>query len=632
MGPRHSGGPIGSLTKAMRKLLSSVSVALLLGGSLLSAATYTEIVSFGDSMTDGGNTNELTFGLTPNGDYYGSRSFTNGPVWVEVLAQVLGLPIPKASQLGGARATNYAYGGAESGDGLSNPVDPFPLDLRNVGWQIDEFIADGRTLTENSIVTLWIGGNCLVGVPTGAQAAADNAVATLAAHIKTHLEELIGLGAKTLVTPNLPLLGTVPRNNSPASTGTFFNNLTAAFNNEHAKVIKRLRRNNPGIRIISPDTAALLNAALANPGNFGFTNSTDAAYESGIGGSSLGSTTVPNPEQYLFWDDLHPSGRVHDLLGRLAADLATRLPRAERLVINEIDADQPGTSESAEFVEIYNPSNGAQSLQGLSLVLFNGNNGNEYRRIHLTGTVAPNGFYVIGDSGVPNLDRALSDFNLQNGPDGIALIPRNLLSWFPNSPLDINAIQSSWVIAGAVYGTNDPDASALLDILTPGRTQANEGQGGNAFSASRFPDGSGAFAIHHPTPGESNQGGVILDFDEDGLIDSWEIEHFGDLSKDGTEDLDGDGFTTLKELTVLLTDPFDGNSTLRPVVRRVGNGHSLRIPTIGGRTYRLEWSATLKHDWSLLTSFLGTDQEVEVQLGPLNASRQFYRVGVSLSE
>ena len=44
------------------------------------------------------------------------------------------------------------------------------------------------------------------------------------------------------------------------------------------------------------------------------------------------------------------------------------------------------------------------------------------------------------------------------------------------------------------------------------------------------------------------------DTDGDGMDDAWEIEHFGDLSHDGTEDSDGDGRSDLQEF-LDQTDP-----------------------------------------------------------------------------
>ena len=39
----------------------------------------------------------------------------------------------------------------------------------------------------------------------------------------------------------------------------------------------------------------------------------------------------------------------------------------------------------------------------------------------------------------------------------------------------------------------------------------------------------------------------IIDEDEDGMDDTWENRHFGDLSQDGTGDYDNDGLSDLWE-------------------------------------------------------------------------------------
>src|SRR4051812_14547602 len=49
------------------------------------------IYAFGDSLTDSGNVSLATFGMVPTAPYT-DRSFSNGPVWVQDLAQSLGLP------------------------------------------------------------------------------------------------------------------------------------------------------------------------------------------------------------------------------------------------------------------------------------------------------------------------------------------------------------------------------------------------------------------------------------------------------------------------------------------------------------------------------------------------------------
>ena len=92
--------------------------ALTIGGAAAAQRPFDELVVFGDSGSDNGNDHILSGGLVVPSPYFGGR-FSNGPLWVERLAERLGLghpternPLPAPSEAGG---TNYAYGGAEAG-------------------------------------------------------------------------------------------------------------------------------------------------------------------------------------------------------------------------------------------------------------------------------------------------------------------------------------------------------------------------------------------------------------------------------------------------------------------------------------------------------------------------------------
>lgn len=55
-----------------------------------------------------------------------------------------------------------------------------------------------------------------------------------------------------------------------------------------------------------------------------------------------------------------------------------------QIIINEVDADQAGT-DSAEFIELYDGGLGSQSLDGHSLVLYNGSGNQSYLSVDLSG-------------------------------------------------------------------------------------------------------------------------------------------------------------------------------------------------------------------------------------------------------
>ena len=68
------------------------------------------------------------------------------------------------------------------------------------------------------------------------------------------------------------------------------------------------------------DTFALVDAAVADPGAFGFTNVTAPCY---VGLFAGGGSVCIDPDHYLFWDTDHPSAMGH---AAIAAAAAARVP------------------------------------------------------------------------------------------------------------------------------------------------------------------------------------------------------------------------------------------------------------------------------------------------------------------
>lgn len=132
------------------------------------------------------------------------------------------------------------------------------------------------------------------------------------------------------------------------------------------------------------------------------------------------------------------SGRAIAIL--VAALVAVVLPLGLRpahaasstLVISEVDYDQPST-DSAEFIEVFNVTRSTLTLNNYALILFNGDSSpaQEYARITLSGKLPPRSILTVGSSTMPFLlpgGYAFLPFpgdtdQIQNGPaDGIALV------------------------------------------------------------------------------------------------------------------------------------------------------------------------------------------------------------------
>ncbi len=98
---------------------------------------------------------------------------------------------------------------------------------------------------------------------------------------------------------------------------------------------------------------------------------------------------------------------------------------AEATLISEFLYDAPGSDNGFGFVELAGPA--GQVLDGWSLMVINGANGEVATTIALAGAIPADRVYVVADRGpdggteVPAADH-LENFDIQNGPDSLQLV------------------------------------------------------------------------------------------------------------------------------------------------------------------------------------------------------------------
>jgi phospholipase/lecithinase/hemolysin len=293
-----------------QQVLSKVRVALALSALPLTlmavlptsakAATlnFDEIYVFGDSLSDTGNVFKASGNTFPPPPYFEGR-LSNGPLWVEYLAQSLGLkPNPK---------TNFAFAGATTG--TDNTIDPRLLGLQQ---EIDGFTASLKQANQfadpNALYIVFAGANDYL--PTESAFTPYKTPDTPIANLSSALSSLIGVGAKNIMVPNLPSLGNVPLTlGSPLSAP--LNALTEVHNSSLAGTLSSLRQTRPDVNFIPVNVNSLINDAIANPTQFGFTNVTDACLVPSV-------RLCDNPNGYLFWDQIHPTTAAHKIVANAA--------------------------------------------------------------------------------------------------------------------------------------------------------------------------------------------------------------------------------------------------------------------------------------------------------------------------
>jgi outer membrane lipase/esterase len=292
-----------------RYLAGAITAALLFGASA-SATDFSNVIVFGDSLSDSGNIALASGSPVP-------MRFTTNPGTTTAENVATGLGFTLAPSLAGG--TDYAFGGA----GLVNNVAAVPT----LPQQLQMYLAaNGGKADSQALYQVWGGANdifYLSGALTD-----PNAIAAGAANAaKTELGLLGGLraaGAKYVVVYNLPDLGKTPSaaaGGAAAQAGA--TQLAVLYNGVLNSGIAQLSSN--GLNVIPVNTYALLNEVIANPSGYGFANVTAPACTGGSGssiqcgpqGSGAPVTYAPGTEQsYLFADGVHPTTAAHAMLGQ----------------------------------------------------------------------------------------------------------------------------------------------------------------------------------------------------------------------------------------------------------------------------------------------------------------------------
>lgn len=291
-----------------RRLLVVLALISAIGSSVAVAAPITSIVVIGDSLSDGGNGFALTGGVFPPPPY--AQRASNGPVAVEYMAQLLGVPLVPAA-LGG---TNYAVVGALTGTQNFAAATYGQPALSNTGMlaQTASYLATAPVIDPaGTLFVVWGGPNDFFVDPSAASAA--NALGNLA----TTISALYAGGARRFLVPNMADLSLTPSGRAlPPNLAATLQALSLGFNTGLDGTLDILEGLLPGIDITRFDTFALMTMIAANPGAYGFSNASQACVTGILTG---GATVCSDPSSYVFWDSVHPTTAAHQVLGNAFA-------------------------------------------------------------------------------------------------------------------------------------------------------------------------------------------------------------------------------------------------------------------------------------------------------------------------
>lgn len=347
----------------MRKLFLIICMFLSISTSF--AGKIDKIVFFGDSLTDNGNLYSYLLHILPKSPPYYEGRFSNGPTWAENVSRHFYQSSYMAS-------SNYAVAGATAVFHMPNPkfISPTILEV-----EVDKYLLD--TIFRNrshTLFVIWIGANDYI---FDANKDPSESTEKVIDKISWSIQTLYAHGGRHFFVLNLPDLAKAPEViDSGASQKV--HNLTVMHNEKLNAKLAKLRNKYNDIELGSLDIFSVFETAMNDPDEFNriyntnITNLTDACWKGGFllskslsqamirndlekavsqnkdtdvstldidamtdlvmntpelaqayqMGQSYLSGNVPcaNPDSYLFWDHLHPTAVVHNVLSTIVIE------------------------------------------------------------------------------------------------------------------------------------------------------------------------------------------------------------------------------------------------------------------------------------------------------------------------
>ena len=285
-------------------------------------ASFTSLYIFGDGVST--TTTNSTAGLLP---FYGLRK-SNGRVWVELLAQQLGLTnnfwysnnianhlsytnLSASSTNWSYSSNNWSYYGDASSNVIANlNVFATPPDTSNalfIVWVNDaDFVADMGSIFPSTNIMTW-----------------TNAInQSLSNHWQIITNLYFANGVRTLLMPNAVDITEVPAYNGYANKG-FIRQMVIYFNAAFTPLLSNAMASCPGLTIYEPDFFSFLDNVLTNAAAYGVTN---VLYQgrsiAALDDPSLANKAINGPgTNYIFWDATDPTAKVHGIMAGIARQL-----------------------------------------------------------------------------------------------------------------------------------------------------------------------------------------------------------------------------------------------------------------------------------------------------------------------
>ncbi len=292
-----------------QSLLSAILlIGTLLPGWVFADTTFKKLCIFGDSLSDTGNVFEVEhdvstrpYDLIPSFPYpIGGPTFSNGRTWIQHFAKSLGRSNDaKPAFRGSGPFCNYSFGSARARQRAGQPFDLPGL--------VTQYFEDFENADPNTLYIVFVGGNdirdAVVAYPSDPNVS-ENILTDAVTAIGQGISELAAGGARKFLIMNAPNVALVPAVSAqgPGAQG-LAQYLSSQFNDGLASALGFLP---PGLEVMSFDVFSFTNGMAASPPE-GVINATDSCITPGVRKDAICAA----PDQYVYWDGIHPTRVIH---------------------------------------------------------------------------------------------------------------------------------------------------------------------------------------------------------------------------------------------------------------------------------------------------------------------------------
>lgn len=280
----------------------AVAPALSLAGPL---GPFTDLVVFGDSLSDPGNIFATTGGAVPDTALYPNGQFTNGDTW--------------ATQLGAdvASGTNFAFGGAKA----RTDDDGVP----DFAAQRALFQGASPTLGDTPLTVVWLGGNDMLAAFEGT-ITIENAIQSAVGSIIAGVNELVGAGLRDILVFGLPNLGRLPDVVAAGAEAIAASTAATQAYNAALQGALAVRASTGNVRYF--DVFAVFESIFDEAADLGFVNTTQACLAVNTAATCAGDAG------FIFHDTIHPTDAVHARLADAVRVAVIPLPAGVWLLLS----------------------------------------------------------------------------------------------------------------------------------------------------------------------------------------------------------------------------------------------------------------------------------------------------------